>query len=134
MMSDISWGTTEEAVEAAMETLRGAVARDILDDNTVTSKQYNEMRYERDELERQKAEMKRDYDELYRRVNGMSRHLSRIRSKADVASGYENTSGGGAEATIKFRAAGAEGAVDRLIALYCGLLNKKDYVVDAEDD
>ena len=115
---------TEVAVEKAAEALREAITQDIMTDDTVTSKQYNEMRWERDEAKRRVEELQKDYEELYRRCTGMTRHLTRIRNKADTASGYENESGGSDEATIKMRSAGAEGAVDRLITLYCGKLTK----------
>ena len=118
--------TDVEEIDAAIEALKEALAKDILGDTKVTSAQYNEMRKSRDEAKKKMEQMKRDYDELYRRCSGMSSHLARIRRKADTASGYENESGGSMEATIKMRAAGAEGAVDRLIALYCGKLGEQN--------
>ncbi len=60
--------------------------------------------------------------ELERRNSGMSGMLCRVRTKADIAGGYYNESGGLDEATIKGRGTGCEQAVGLLIARHAGAL------------
>jgi hypothetical protein len=70
----------------------------------------------RQEAEARVEELEAQLEEMTRRQRGGVSQLTRIRTKCDLASGItpemdRNEAG---------RAAGAEGAVDRLIALYAG--------------
>lgn len=69
-------------------------------------------------------ELEERCENLYKRHQGQARLLARIRAKADAALGYVNESGGFDEASVKGRGAGAEAAVDLLIAHFAGLQKK----------
>lgn len=63
-------------------------------------------------------------EELNRRIRTQSRNMVHTMKAADMATGYENKSGGFEESAMKARDSGSKGAVQRLIAQYSGLQKK----------
>jgi hypothetical protein len=112
----------EDPVEKALGVLTEALRTELIEEGkiTVSLKEHQKLQEDYVELFDQKRDLSKNYDELYRRNNGMMNHLQRIRTKADMATGYNNVSGSCEEAADAGRGAGAEGAVDRLIAMHAG--------------
>lgn len=112
----------EDPVNDALNTLVIALREEVREEEKVSMDIHQQLKVDHIELKREHAQLQKDFEELQRRNQGMLNHLQRIRTKADMASGYDNKSGGCEEAAEKGRSAGAEGAVDRLIAMFAGKL------------
>lgn len=112
----------KDPVEEALEVLTEALRTELIEDGKidVSLKVHEKLQEDYAELFDKYSQLVRNYDNLASRRAGMLNHLQRIRTKADMATGYNNVSGSCEEAADSGRGAGAEGAVDRLIAMHAG--------------
>ena len=113
-------------IEDALENLLDACRQEVTEETKVSVVVHTKLRGDFADLFEKHKELTKGFDDLLMRSDGQSRTLARIRAKVDLATGYMNISGGFDEAAVKGRAAGAEGAVDRLIALYAGKVTEVD--------
>ena len=115
----------EDPVGEALDALLVALREEVTAEDKVSYTEHCKLQADYAKLYDEHVELEREFNGLTTRIDGMVRKLTRIRTKADMASGYTNASGGFDEADLQGRAAGAEGAVDRLIALYAGKLKEE---------
>jgi hypothetical protein len=95
----------------------------VAEEGKVSAESYRNLYAECRALEVILAEKEDELETLRRRNEGMLNHLTRIRTKADLASGF--IQGGMEDCSLQGRSSGAEGAVDRLIAMFAGKLCKE---------
>ena len=133
--------TYEERLDAAVLALLALIREKVMDEDEVSLGEYEAI-YKKyttalamlEERKHELAQKDKESEYLKTRNQGMLNTAQRIRRKADMATNYVNKSGGDEEAAEGGRSAGAEGAVDRLIALYAGKVTEEQGNLPTLDD